>query len=284
MWLPDFLLPHPDISVYTVAGTAMLTIINSLLLMAITWRTNITRSRSSLPIILYLSLTSSITTLHTDWRSQLVVVAVQLTLLLTLSTYHREHAVEEAFLSTLLICTSALIMPDILCLIPIVWLLFIIQRALTIRTWLASLTGGAIVAIYATLLHYTGLIRIGTFSELTARQSIVEWNLRQWFVAIFIIAEGIFTIICILTRLTQENSHIRSYITCISIPFLLTSILIFFPPLYFPSLLAISVYLLANLYTWFFYSRNSVFAGIVFLLHTTIWIGLWFLETVTHFH
>ncbi|MCM1034292.1 MAG: hypothetical protein NC038_02400 [Paludibacter sp.] len=274
MWIIDF-LHSSDISVGIVTGSALLTLLNALLLMVITWRTGITRTRSGLPIVLYCLSVSSIPALHTDWQSQLTTAVFQFVLLLILSTYHKDHAVEESFLSTLLLCMGAMIMPDMLWFIPIVWLLFIVQRAFTLRTWLASLTGGILVAIYATLLHCMGLIRIGTPQELFLRQSIAEWNTKEWITAILITIEGIFFIVCILMRITQENHNIRSYITCLSIPFIPASILLFFPPVYFPSTQALSAFLLSGLCTWYFQSRKSIFSGIVFIVHIILWTGIY---------
>lgn len=284
MWLPGFLAPAPmPGQIRLLACTALLTVFNGILLMAVLWRTGITRTRSGLPIVLYMFLISSVTALHTDWASQLAVSAFQVVLLLVLSAYHQEHAVEQSFLATLLLCIGALAVPDMLWLVPVLWLLLVTQRAFNFRTWLASLTGCALVALYAALMHCARWICIATPQQILARTAVASWNSINLAVAVAVLAEGIFFIVCLLTRLRQENHHVRSYITCITLPFLLTGILMFFPPLFFPSLLAVSLLLLAGLAAWLFYSRNSVFAGTVFIVHTLLWTAIWLLSTAPCF-
>ena len=78
--------------------------------------------------------------------------AAAFALLLTL--YRRDDGMREMFVASLLVALLSLVMPDGLCLLPILWWAAGVQKALNMRVWLASVIGVITVVIYAALVYF----------------------------------------------------------------------------------------------------------------------------------
>lgn len=93
-----------------------------------------------------------------DWLTYLTPVAVTLVLLCILNITRRlwkaDHASEEMFLITLLLCAAAFLYAPALLLIVVVWLVFIVLQSFSLKTLLASLIGLACAAIMAEALSH----------------------------------------------------------------------------------------------------------------------------------
>lgn len=272
MWLPD-IIGNPlwgDVLI-----TFLLTLSNALLLSLINYRVRITHSVKALPMLCYLLISSSIPALHADWKSQIVVMLLQFIFLLLLRSYRKEHTAEEAFLSTLLLTVSALFMPDMLLLLPLLWSAFLLQGAMNLKSFLASCIAIAVTTLYVYLSTRIGWGYIADMTTIVARaKEPVINNLPLFLASILLSVTAVFTVICNFTTYQQERSIITTYLTCLQLPVLLCCIMLFLPPQHFPSLMAVAAYLTASTSTYFFCSRQSVFAGVGFLLFVVLYAGV----------
>lgn len=276
LWLPDFLTDTPLTTGYvlSVAGTYTGMWVNALVLMSIAWDTGVTKNRSALAAALYMLFTGCLVPLHTMWKTQLVVAVFQAVLFLTLKTYHKPNAVQESFLTTTLLCLIGLAIPDILLFIPIIWLMLSVQRSFNLKVWLASLTGAAIVLLYTALFNRLGWIHIGTVADICTRTAIQSLNPIHLTALIATAAEGILAVCYSAVYLRDETHNIQAYIICFIFSLILASIMMFLPPKNFPSLLVVSCLSLTCLSTYYYNRSHSVLSGILFILHTLVWLTI----------
>ncbi len=269
-WVSDCL--SDSVAWGQIAGTLIGVLLNALVLTLLIYQRGITRQVSGLPFVLYLLVISTIPLLHTQWMLQIVILAFQLILLLVMGSYRQDHAVEPAFLSAILLCTAALFLPDLIFLLPIVWLMFAVQRAISLRVWLASLIGAVVVLIYVLLMDKLGWGDFVDISDIWMRGkepiSLIH---------IVVCVVGLFFSVANLIRQNIENTSITVFVWCLIMAVFVCAICMFFPPAYFASLFIVALYCLITLAVYFFASRESVFAGIVFLLFIGIFVGLYWL-------
>ncbi len=272
-WIPDCIEPSA-VGWGTLVGTLSITILNALFFVLFIYQRGITRKLEGLPFFLYLFVISTQPILHTQWLLQIVVLIFQLILSLIMRSYRQAHAVEPAFLSAMLLCTAALILPDLLFLLPILWLMFLLERAMNLRVLLASLIGGSVVLLYTVLFNKLGWIHLVDMPDIWLRNTeVTNYPLPVYLLS----ACGLFFAIANLTHQNIENTSITIFVWCIICAFVPCALWMFFPPAYFASLFIIAVYCLIALTTYFFASRESVFAGIVFIVFCTLMIAQFFL-------
>ncbi len=277
-WVPDF-LPSTDSTQYQVTGvltTLFLTLVNAVVIVFLMYQRGITHKLSGLPIVLYLLAIGVIPMLHTQWLLQIVILLLQIVLLLVMNSYRNEHAVQASFLSSIFLCLTALLVPDMLILIPILWLMFMMQRAFNLRVLLASLIGCGVVALYVVLFRGIGWIELVDWDAIWIR-STIELNFTYKILLSVITIAGAFFLIANFIRQERENTSITTSVWCLMAAFVPCAILMFFPPAYFASLLIVAIYSLVALSTYFFASRESIFAGITFLLFLVLLIGIYFI-------
>ncbi len=256
LWLPDFFIDAPLTEGYvlSVAGTYMGMWVNALVLMSIVWDVGVTKNRSALAAALYMLFTGCMVPLHTMWKTQLVVAIFQAVLFLALKTYHKPNAVQESFLATMLLCLAGLVIPDILLFIPIVWVMLWVQRSFNLKVWMASLIGAATILLYVVLFNWLDWIHIGSITDICARTEIQSLGTVHLTALIVTATEGLLAV-------------------CYSAT-ILASVMMFFPPKNFPSLLIVSILSLTYLLTYYYHKRHSVLSGTLFILHTLVWLTI----------
>lgn len=276
LWLPDFLTDTPLTTGYvlSVAGTYTGMWVNALVLMSIAWDTGVTKNRSALAAALYMLFTGCLVPLHTMWKTQLVVAVFQAVLFLTLKTYHKPNAVQESFLATMLLCLAGLVIPDILLFIPIVWVMLWVQRSFNLKVWMASLIGAATVLLYVTLFNWLDWIHIGSISDICARTEIQSLGTVHLTALIVTATEGLLAVCYSAVYFRDETHNIQAYIICFIFSLILASIMMFLPPKNFPSLLVVSCLSLTCLSTYYYNRSHSVLSGILFILHTLVWLTI----------
>ncbi len=273
-WVPDFLAPLTG-GWGALVATLLLTFVNAFFFVILIYQRGVTRKLEGLPFVLYVLAISVLPTLHTQWILQIVLLLFQLILHLVMSAYRREQAVEPAFLASLLLCVAALFLPDVLFLLPILWTIFIVQKAMSLRVFLASMVGVVLVWLYAYLFKYLGWIDGMELTEVWQRTNIDQSASFYLFNAIFTIV-GLFFALMNMGHQNIENTPITVFVWSVSIAFVPCAILMFFPSAYFASLFIITLFLIITLATYFFTSRASVFAGSVFLLFIALLVSLFF--------
>lgn len=275
LWVPDFLCPDLTLAnIFSLLGTFVGMLINALLLMFITWDIGTTKNKSPILVSLYMLFVGSFVPLHTMWQTQLAIIVFQIALLLTLKTYRKPHAVQESFLSTILLCIVSLILPDILLFIPLIWLMLHIEHSFNLRVWLASLIAISIVLLYTILLNHFDLISIGTFSYILSRLSISSFNTIHIIALSALATESLLAIGYVLFSFRNETNNIQNYTICFSLALLLSSVMMFFPPRHYPSLLIVTILCLTALLTYYFNKRRTISSGILFILHSLIWLTI----------
>lgn len=151
-WIPSLL--HLPIS--RTIPTLVLMLLNSVILMSLMVQTGVTRDRDGLPIFMYVLLATAFPILHTMWQGQFSVLILLLVLRILHQAFRQKDATEDSLTITLLLLFGSLWIPDMVWLIPLVWLAYLFLHALNVRVLLASLIGVAVFGIYLSLTIYMG--------------------------------------------------------------------------------------------------------------------------------
>ncbi len=140
--------------------TMILVIVNALIIMSVFYQSNIINLPTAFIPVTYWVMASAYPALHTCWQGQLVVLGLLLAYLTLLHIDYKHVPLEEAFLSTLILCGISLLLPDILLLIPVMWLYLLYRHVITWRvlaaSWIAIATFGLYYAV-ACFLGWTSL-------------------------------------------------------------------------------------------------------------------------------
>ncbi len=260
-WVPTCLAA--DAPWHLLVPTFVLMVANALVLTWVIYQRSITTQPVPLPLFLYVLLISTTPALHTLWQAQVACLFFQIVLLVLIHSYRHKMAVENAFLATILLCCAAFVMPDMLFLLPVLWLMFAVNRALNLRVFLASLIGGIFVLIYTAIAQYLHWFQILSMADSFVRASDVHFPLVS---TCLLIGGALLFIILAMMGNNQENNHISSFLVSIVLALVLSLVLSFFPPAFFVSLLIIALYSIAVLASYVFLTRPSVFFGILFLV------------------
>ena len=140
--------------------TCGLTICNAILLAMVFSRLEVTNLPSFFVAATYWLVSSSIPVLHTYWQGQVLMASI-LTSLLVLGGVERHHkdAVEESFLSTLILGVVSMFIWQAAVGIVVIWLYLLSRRVLTLRSWLASIIAVLVVVLYGGICFYFGWIQ-----------------------------------------------------------------------------------------------------------------------------
>lgn len=266
LWIPDYIIHSSDFIDITIC--LVLTILNAAIATFACFQTKITRNYSPMPIVCYLLLSGLAYQTHQSWQAQIAVLITQIIVVLILNSWRKQNAVEESFLSSLLLITLVMIIPDAVVFFPLLWLSFVLQRAFSLKVWLASITAIVVVAIYAIALNYTGWFDdfyFASLSQIITRSWIkIDTNLIT--IGASSIA-GVLFLLYSFIDFQRDNTSVQSFIILYSCLYIISTILMFFPPAYFPSLIGISVFATSMLaLSTFALKQQSVVTGITFLL------------------
>ena len=275
LWVPSF-IANPLLC----AVTCTLALFNAMLLIALLYRTGVTRVLSGMPMVCYLCLMGMMPALHTLWQSQVAVLCLLTVILLLHLSWRKNPAVQESFGATLLLCAAGLFMPDMLVFVPLLWGGMMMQRAFSVRTWMASLTAIALVALYGWIAWhwFDWTLRLASPYEAFLLRN-VGLPSGEIIPAALIVLFGFFFAVCGLLDYNRENVSVQSLFVILTAILLVTAILMFFPPVLFPSAAAAAVCATAGLAAVFFTSHQSLFAGISFLLFLLLPVAV----TLLHF-
>ncbi|MBR1928673.1 MAG: hypothetical protein IJ834_02905 [Paludibacteraceae bacterium] len=267
MWIPQFL---SDNWLEAVA-TAVLTLVNAVVLMFIAYKTGATHSHSAIPVLMYLLFIGVFAELHFDWQIQVVTIAFQTIIALQIRSYRNNNAVEESFLIGVILALTMLLEPDVIFFLPFVWFGFSWQRALNGKVILASIIGMALVALYLALLVWMQYVCIYSFVEICKHSWINTSMLPR---LLYVIVWTVFFFVTTAFNFTRANSSVQSYIV---LYVLLLPVVLFFsllqPNKFSPttSLLALSASALA---TYYFSSKQTMMSGISFVLFILLSVAI----------
>ena len=143
-----------------VTITCGLSICNAILLAVVFSRLEITNLPSFFVATTYWLVTSAISLLHTYWQGQVLAASILIALLILGGVGRHHHdAVEESFLSTLILGVVSMFIWQAAVGIVVIWLYLLSRRVLTLRSWLASIIAVLVVVLYGGICFYFGWIQ-----------------------------------------------------------------------------------------------------------------------------
>ncbi len=121
--------------------SGLITLMNAFLLVQLNNRFALIRTRTFLPVIIYLFLIGIWEKTHLNISSHLALTIFILGLFNFFSMSHNKNATELAFMGSFFVALAGLIVFPYLFLIPVCWIGFMMLRSFSLRTFLASLFG-----------------------------------------------------------------------------------------------------------------------------------------------
>ena len=118
-----------------------LTLLNAFLIAQINNRFTVIRTRTFLPILIFLILMATWNQTHIAVSSHLAVTLFIFAIFYFFSMSRDRKASEQAFMGTFLISISSILINQLAFLIPVCWIGFIIFQSFSLRTFLASVFG-----------------------------------------------------------------------------------------------------------------------------------------------
>lgn len=135
--------------------SVVFTLVNGFLLIHLNTRYTIIRTRTFLPVLIFLLLISSWYGTHMVACSHVVLTLNVLALYLLFDMYRKPNASEQSFMSSFLIASGSLMINSSLLLIPVFWIGLAIFNSFSLRTFLASLFGAiAPWVLYSAVMYY----------------------------------------------------------------------------------------------------------------------------------
>lgn len=168
MWTVDYIrVPDRWLSLLL---TQIIVAINAGLLSATLYRAKATSRFSLLPAVLYITAIAVFPYLRVHWQPQLLVGILLFFLYATrdISDNHEPNGL--VFLVTLMLCLTALVIPDALWCIAFLWIVVLLQGTFTFRTVMASVLAIALVSVYYLLAVYAGWAEEWRFTSMFDRQ------------------------------------------------------------------------------------------------------------------
>ncbi len=157
MWLPSFWHTEDYVS---VAVSMSLTLVNTLGVIYVCYHGNLTRTINLFPALPFLFSMGALQPWHSDWRSQIVIMAILVVLLIyqTIDKHLFQSAAEQMFLVTLVLGIASYWLPTIVFAIIAVVLMLLYRNTFDFKSIFAILIGIVVVAIYASIACVLGWI------------------------------------------------------------------------------------------------------------------------------
>ncbi len=266
-WIPEFL--NGDWR--QVLPTMLLVVVNGVMFWYLTVCARLTRDRDGLPLFIYLLSATAFLAANGCWQGQTAVLCMLLVLLLLRKAFREDEPTESAFVAALLLSGASLVLPDMVWLIPAVWVAYILLHSFGLRVWLATLIGAAVFAVYFVLAWHFGWIenvympmfdRSWLFSALPLSEAIKEVSL---------IGIGIVLFVASLVRTDRDSTGQQNWLLLFTLFFIVAGGLSLFPmrtaaTACCGSLLPVALLLFSGLWVLFFRQRESAARGIMYII------------------
>lgn len=246
------------------------TLLNAFLIAQINNRFTIIRSRTFLPIFIFLLLMCSWNETHLVNGSHMALTIFIFSLFYILSMFHNRKATEQAFMGSFLISLSSLFINPLIFIIPVFWIGFILLQSISIRTLIASIIGAItpwILVIVGQFLQYGKI----DFLKLFILNVNFDFDLYSFTLVnlIYIAVMSIIFIICLVGMFSNYNHdaiHTRNKINF----FVLLIVFIIILSLVFDNLFGSFLPFIALLFSFLvshpFTLRQNNFYSIVFII------------------
>ena len=295
LWIPDVIaavgkaetdytlisLPHAiTVSTYPIVillFTFVVTVINSVVIMGVLYNSGLTKSRSLMPVVLYMMLVGSVSFMHFELAYQIGLLLFCIVLLILYAANRRAGASEEVFLATLLLLVGAAFIPDLVWFVIFIWVALIVERSFNLRTWLASVIACVIVAIATLIIEYSvgnGFEQTG-FYDVFFRQLHAVDNRRTLVIEVF------YSILMIALTVyyysTRSRLNVRLIVACdlFLLAALFVLVLIIFPSAQGVSLYQIGALSVTALAVHYFSGQPSILRGSLFIANIVIQVLYW---------
>lgn len=173
-WIPDFLACDYSsfATAFPLCFTFALMLVNAYTVFFLTRATGVVRFRDLLPVFLYLATTTAFPAIHTRWQLQAAVVLTMILVQILHKAYREDDTAHDCFLATAFALIASLFEPVAIVMLPLIWLAYVLLKAMHLRTMLASLIATALFLLYLALAIYVG----GISCPYTGIFSLPDWQ------------------------------------------------------------------------------------------------------------
>lgn len=173
-WIPDFLACDYSsfATAFPLCFTFALMLVNAYTVFFLTRATGVVRFRDLLPVFLYLATTTAFPAIHTRWQLQAAVVLTMILVQILHKAYREDDTAHDCFLATAFALIASLFEPVAIVMLPLIWLAYVLLKAMHLRTMLASLIATALFLLYLALAIYVG----GMSCPYTGIFSLPDWQ------------------------------------------------------------------------------------------------------------
>jgi hypothetical protein len=212
--------------------SGIITLFNAFLIAQFNNKYTIIRTRTFLPIFIFLLLMSSWNDIHLLNGSHFALTLFILALFFFFDMYRDPNASEQAFMGSFLISAASLIVHPLVFVIPVCWMGFIMLKSLSLRTFLGSVFG----ALTPWILYISGIYILNPKFDISKFDNIfnlsinIDYSLSSYSLPtiIYIVAMVIFMIIGLLGLSSSTHSdavHTRTKINFIMLLFFAITII-----------------------------------------------------------
>lgn len=195
-------------------------LLNVYLLAQLNNKFTLIRTRTFLPILVFLLLMGTWNDTHIVNGSHLSLTLIILSLFFFFSMYRNVKASEQAFMGSFLLSMASLIVNPLILLLPVCWIGFIMFQSFSIRTLLATIFGGITPWLLYLAGQYVFLSNIDT-KILFSMNLIVGMDLTT-FSIVRMIYFGVLAIIMIIGLVgLYSNAHSDAINTRVNLNFLI---------------------------------------------------------------
>lgn len=131
-------------SVETYLLSFFFNLLNAYLLAQLNNKFTLIRTRTFLPILIFLLLMGSWDDVHTINGSHISLTLLIFSLFYIFGMYRNTKASEQAFMGSLLLSVASLLILPFIFLVPVFWIGFIMFQSFSLRTFLASVLGSTV--------------------------------------------------------------------------------------------------------------------------------------------
>lgn len=249
--------------------TLALAMANSVVLMRLCYKTNMTRTMSYMPMLMYLLPISVVPWLHTCWSGQIACMALLLCDIQLIGTYRLDNAAEPALLSTLLICLGGFACHDMIFFIPLLWLFFMFQQSFNLKVFLSSLIAIAVVVIYMAVVVWLSPDMLGYIIEPSPlSRQLMTLSAENWTIVAAMLM-SLVMMVSALMRFSRESVSVQTYITFCSVPLVAIIVLVIWQSAV-TNICGLLFMTLAMFATHFFLAEQNLVRGIAFVVYVVV--------------
>ena len=210
---------QPDLSDIAFWATLLLHIGISLTLLRINYLFTIIRSRTVLPSVFFLLMTTSSPMFYTEWKGSLAVAGAMICMINLFNSYQKPESQINALNIGLILTLCSFLWAPILYLFPLFWCGFYNFQSLNFKTFFASIVGVIVIWLFVFVWSvYNGGIQ-AFIETISGFESIFElhplsWNLREWivfgFVLLLLIVSGVNIFLAGISEKIRTETYLKN--------------------------------------------------------------------------